>query len=83
MQSHGVMCSVAGNTKRESYLNLSKKTIKSNVAQFFLARLLVLLASHSCFCLGGLVDLIIGLTVSLAIDDAVSIVGKVAVGLSR
>ena len=51
----------------------------SNVAQFVLACLLVLLADHPHFCSGGPVDL----TVSLAIGGVVSIAGKVVVSLSE
>ena len=78
VQSRAVTCSVAKDVECVRYPNLTKNTIKSNVAQFFLAHLLVLLAGCPCFYLGGLV----GLTVGLAIGGIVSIAGKVVVGLS-
>ena len=42
----------------------------------------MLLAGRSRFCLGDLKDLTVGLIIGLAIGNAVSIAGKVAVGLS-
>ena len=47
---------------------------KSNAAQFFSVCLLLLLVSCFFFCLGGSA----GLTVDLAIDGMMSIVGKIA-----
>ena len=49
--------------------------------QFFLARLLALLAGRSCFCL--VVNLAAGLTVSLAIGGVELTSGKVVVGFLR
>ena len=56
---------------------LPKFVQKHDKIQFFLVYLLVLLANRPCFCLGGPV----GLTVGLAIGDAMSISGEVTVGL--
>ena len=58
-----------------------KTRSKSNAAQFFLARLLLLLTGCLCFCLESSVGLTVDQTVSLASSSAVSIVGKVAIGL--
>ena len=55
---------------------------KSNIAQFFLVCLLVLLANYSHFWLGDSVDLTLSLTVEVVIDSVVLIGGEVTVGLS-
>ena len=49
--------------------------------QFFLARLLVLLAGLPRFC--SVIDLTVGLTVGLAIGGAESMGGKITDGFSR
>ena len=77
MQSRAVICNAAEDVKCVRYPNSFKNTIKLNVAQFFLACLLVLLANCPRFCLGGPVSLIVG----LAIGGAELIAGKVVVGL--
>ena len=60
-------------------IQICRKTLcKSNAAKFFLAYLLMLLASWPHF------DFVaIGLTVGLAIGDAISIASEVAICLSR
>ena len=52
---------------------------KSNIAQFFLAQLLVVFAGYLCLYLAGLVSLMVG----LAIGNALLIVRDITISLSR
>ena len=58
--------------------------IKTNSSQFFLACLLILLASWPCFCFGSLVAVLVAsLIIDLAINDAVLMTLEVVISLSR